>query len=358
MHKYENSDTAPSQNEGMTESTRERLQPEAAEHAVAGNQKDLTGSALAVEHYIADIDETPVAATDSTVTDEAPLSLWRDAWRQLRTKPTFIISVLLIVLAVAIAFFPQLFWSEDPSSAECLLQNSNGKASSGHIMGFTAQGCDVFSRVIAGTRASLTVGLFATLGVVVIGGIIGAIAGYFGGWVDAVLARLGDIFFALPLILGALVIMQLPAFRENRGVWTLVAILVLLGWPQVARIMRGAVVEVRNADYVTSARSLGVSSFNVLLRHIIPNAMAPVIVIATISLGTFIVAESTLSYLGIGLPPEVMSWGNDISDGKDAFRSNPMPVFWPGLALSLTVLSFIMLGDALRDALDPKSRKK
>ena len=216
----------------------------------------------------------------------------------------------------------------------------------------------VYSRVIAGTRASLMVGLFTTIGVVIIGGIIGALAGYFGGWIDGVLARLGDIFFALPLILGALVVMQLPYFKAHRGVWTLVLVLVLFGWPQIARIMRGAVVEVRNADYVVSARSLGVSSIGILLRHIIPNAMAPVIVIATISLGTFIVAESTLSYLGIGLPPSMMSWGNDISDAKDAFRSNPMPVFWPGLALSLTVLSFIMLGDALRDALDPKARKK
>ena len=216
----------------------------------------------------------------------------------------------------------------------------------------------MYSRVIAGTRASLMVGLFTTIGVVIIGGIIGALAGYFGGWLDAILARLGDIFFALPLILGALVVMQLPFFKANRGVWTLVVVLVLFGWPQIARIMRGAVVEVRNADYVVSARSLGVSSFGILVRHIIPNAMAPVIVIATISLGTFIVAESTLSYLGIGLPASTMSWGNDISDAKDAFRSNPMPVFWPGLALSLTVLSFIMLGDALRDALDPKARKK
>lgn len=358
MHKFEPTDSESVATDTAAASGRHRATPEMGEHAVAGNQKDLGASAIATERFVADIDETPVVATDSATTDEAPLSLWRDAWRQLRKKPTFIVSMVLIVLAVLIAFFPHIFWTENPANAQCLLEHSNGKATGGHFMGFTAQGCDVYSRVIAGTRASLTVGLFSTLGVVVIGGIIGAIAGYFGGWVDAVLARLGDIFFALPLILGALVVMQLPVFREHRGVWTLVAILVLLGWPQVARIMRGAVVEVRNADYVTSARSLGVSPFGILLKHIIPNAMAPVIVIATISLGTFIVAESTLSYLGIGLPPESMSWGNDISDGKDAFRSNPMPVFWPGLALSLTVLSFIMLGDALRDALDPKSRKK
>ncbi|RUQ23530.1 ABC transporter permease [Kocuria sp. HSID16901] len=358
MHKFDPTEVDAAEQQAPKATARHRATPEMAEHAVAGNQKDLGASAIATERYVADLEETPVAATDSTTQEQAPLSLWRDAWRQLRKKPTFIVSMLLIILAVLVAFFPQIFWTENPANAQCLLEHSNGRGSAGHLMGFTAQGCDVYSRVIAGTRASLTVGLFSTLGVVVIGGIIGAIAGYFGGWLDAILARLGDIFFALPLILGALVIMQLPVFREHRGVWTLVVILVLLGWPQVARIMRGAVVEVRNADYVTSARSLGVSSFGILLRHIIPNAMAPVIVIATISLGTFIVAESTLSYLGIGLPPEITSWGNDISDGKDAFRSNPLPVFWPGLALSLTVLSFIMLGDALRDALDPKSRKK
>ncbi|WP_416309323.1 ABC transporter permease [Rothia kristinae] len=344
------------------EQARQREIAEIADAPAGSHQKDLGAASTGVmmEHFVADVEQTPVGQTDSAKAEGAPLSLWRDAWRQLRRKPTFIIAAILIVLVVIVALFPQLFWTEDPSasSTQCLLENSNGKATAGHIMGFTAQGCDVYSRVIAGTRASLMVGLFSTIGVVIIGGIIGALAGYFGGWLDAVLARLGDIFFALPLILGALVVMQLPYFRAHRGVWTIVLILVLFGWPSIARIMRGAVVEVRNADYVTSARSLGVSSFGILMRHIIPNAMAPVIVIATISLGTFIVAESTLSYLGIGLPGSVMSWGNDISDAKDAFRSNPMPVFWPGLALSLTVLSFIMLGDALRDALDPKARKK
>ncbi|GAA1352623.1 ABC transporter permease [Falsarthrobacter nasiphocae] len=315
-------------------------------------------SAYAIEHVVANPDETPVTATDSRVDGEKPVSLWAGAWRQLRRKPTFIIAALLILLAVLVAAFPQLFWTEDPSKAQCLLENSNGKSAPGHPLGYTFQGCDVYSRVIAGTRASLIVGLFSTLGVVVLGGAIGALAGYFGGWLDFILSRLGDIFFALPLILGAIVMFQLPMFRDGRNAWTIVLILVVLGWPSVARIMRGAVVEVRGSDYVTSARSLGVSPLGILYKHVLPNALAPVIVIATISLGTFIVAESTLSYLGIGLPPTTASWGNDISDGRNSFRSNPWPVFWPGLALSLTVLSFIMLGDALRDALDPKSRKK
>jgi oligopeptide transport system permease protein len=204
----------------------------------------------------------------------------------------------------------------------------------------------------------VTVGLFTTIGVVIFGGIMGALAGYYGGWVDAVLARINDIFFALPLILGAIVMMQLPVFRANRNVWSLVLILIIFGWPQIARITRGAVIEVRNADFVTAARSLGVSRFRSLMRHVLPNSLAPIIVVATISLGTFIVAESTLSFLGIGLPPSVMSWGNDIQSAQASLRSNPMPLIYPAIALSITVLSFIMLGDALRDALDPKARKR
>jgi oligopeptide transport system permease protein len=310
-----------------------------------------------IEHFVADLDETPLVPVDSSTTDGAPRSLWSEAWRSLRKQPLFIISALLLLMVLVVALFPGLFTNQQPND-NCLLANSDGGPAPGHPLGFTLQGCDILARVVYGTRSSLMVGLFATLGVVVVGGLIGAFAGFFGGWVDAILARLGDIFFALPLILGAIVVVQLPFFRENRNVWTMVLILVAFGWPQVARITRGAVLEIRNADFVTAARSLGVSRMSALVKHVIPNAVAPVIVIATISLGTFIVAESTLSFLGIGLPPDVMSWGNDIFSAKPSLRSNPLAMFWPGLALSLTVLSFIMLGDALRDALDPKSRKR
>lgn len=310
------------------------------------------------EHFVADFSETPLQATDKVKEDQAPLSLWAEAWRNLRKQPLFLISAFLILVVVTVSLFPSLFSSIDPTSEACQLANSDGGPSAGHPLGFTQQGCDVYARVIFGTRSSVTVGLFTTLGVLIIGGVIGALAGYYGGWVDAVLARINDIFFALPLILGAIVVMQLPMFRSNRTAWTLVLILMTFGWPQIARITRGAVIEVRNADFVTAARSLGVSKFGALMRHVMPNSLAPIIVVATISLGTFIVAESTLSFLGIGLPPSVMSWGNDIQAAQASLRSNPMPLLYPAIALSITVLSFIMLGDALRDALDPKARKR
>jgi oligopeptide transport system permease protein len=311
-----------------------------------------------MEHFVADFDETPLQATDRVKEDSVPLSLWAEAWKNLRRQPLFLISAFLIFVVVVVCLFPGMFSQIDPTSEACQLANSDGGPAGGHPLGYTQQGCDVFARVIFGTRSSVTVGLFTTIGVVIFGGIMGALAGYYGGWVDAVLARINDIFFALPLILGAIVLMQLPVFRANRNVWSLVLILIIFGWPQIARITRGAVIEVRNADFVTAARSLGVSKFRSLLRHVLPNSLAPIIVVATISLGTFIVAESTLSFLGIGLPPSVMSWGNDIQSAQASLRSNPMPLIYPAIALSITVLSFIMLGDALRDALDPKARKR
>lgn len=308
-----------------------------------------------IEHYVAPLDETPLQAVDSVKETGEPLSMWAEAWRSLRKQPLFIISAILILAVIVVAAFPQLFASEDPT--HCMLENSNEPGREGHIMGFNLQGCDIYSRVIYGTRASLLVGIFTTLIVVIVGGAIGALAGFYGGWIDTILARLGDIFFALPLILGAIIVMQLPAFRDNRGVWTVILTLSIFGWPQLARITRGAVIEARNADFVKASRSLGLSKFKSLVKHVLPNSLAPIIVVATVNLGVYIVAEATLSFLGVGLPPEIMSWGNDISAAQTQLRTNPMMLMWPALFLSLTVLSFIMLGDAVRDALDPKARK-
>ncbi|WP_113718869.1 ABC transporter permease [Arthrobacter dokdonensis] len=313
-------------------------------------------SSRVIEHFVAPLEDTPLAAIDNVNETAAPLSLWAEAWRNLRKQPLFIISALLILLVLVVAIFPHLFASVDPTS--CTLNNSAEGPRAGHPMGFTLQGCDVYSRMIYGTRASLMVGVFTTIGVLIIGGIMGALAGYYGGWLDVLLARLADIFFALPLILGAIVMMQLPAFRDNRSVWTVVLVLVIFGWPQIARITRGAVIENRNADFVTASKALGLSRFNALVRHVVPNSLAPIIVVASISLGTFIVAEATLSFLGIGLPDTIMSWGNDIAAAQPQVRNNPAVLLWPAVALSITVLSFIMLGDALRDALDPKARKR
>ncbi|GAA4185518.1 ABC transporter permease [Gryllotalpicola kribbensis] len=307
---------------------------------------------MTATHYVAPLDETPLVAVDRVDESAKTRSAWTDAWDSLRTSPMFWISAVLIVLILLVAIVPQLFTHTSPTLG-CDLDFSNASPRAGHPLGFTRQGCDVYARVIYGTRASLTVGILATVIFALVGLIIGAVAGYYGGWLDAVVSRLGDIFFSVPSVLGAIVLMSVLPFRNAT---TVALVLAVFTWPQAARIVRGAVVLAKNSDYVLSAKALGVSRFKILLRHVVPNSIAPLIVLATVSLGSFIVAEATLSFLGIGLPPSVMSWGNDISQAQASIRTAPMSLFYPAVALSITVLAFLMLGDVVRDALDPKAR--
>ena len=305
-------------------------------------------------HFVASLEDTPIAAIDKLDESQKARSTWADAWDSMRRRPMFWISSVLILFIVFVALFPGVFTQVSPNT-DCQLAVSNGAPSAGHPLGFTRQGCDVYSRIIFGTQASLTVGLLATLLVTLFGAIIGALAGFYGGVFDAIISRVGDIFFAIPTVLGAIVLMTVIPQRTALSV---ALVLSVFAWPQVARIMRGSVLSARNSDYVTASVALGVSKFKILLRHVVPNAIAPVIVIATVSLGTFIVAEATLSFLGIGLPSNIMSWGNDIGQARTSIRTSPQALIYPSLALSITVLSFLMLGDVVRDALDPKARAR
>lgn len=305
------------------------------------------------EHFVAEIDETGLGAVDAVDDSGAPSSVWGEAWQALRRRPTFWISAALIVLVCTVAAFPGLFTSQNPRF--CELGNSLGGPSSGHPFGFDRQGCDIYTRVVHGARASVVVGVLTTVTVTIVGTVLGSLAGFFGGWLDTILSRITDIFFAIPLVLAAIVVMQL--FSGSRTTLTVAAVLAAFGWPQVARIARGAVLSVKNNDYVTAARSLGLGRLKILARHVLPNAAAPVIVYSTVALGIFIVAEATLSFLGIGLPPSVTSWGGDIAKAQQSLRANPLVLFYPSGALAVTVLSFIMMGDGVRDALDPKGRK-
>lgn len=306
------------------------------------------------QRYIADTDETGLGAVDAVADESAPSSMWGEAWRYLRRRPLFWVSATLISLAVLIALFPGLFSNTDPRL--CELSDSLAGPRAGHPFGFDRQGCDIYARTIYGARASVTVGVLTTILATLIGTTVGALAGFFGGIFDSILSRLTDIFFALPLVLAAIVVMQM--FKEQRGILTVVLVLGVFGWTSIARITRGAVLSVKNEEFVTAARAVGASRARMLLSHILPNAAAPIIVYATVALGTFIVAEATLSFLGIGLPPTIVSWGGDISNAQSSLRTQPMVLFYPAFALALTVLSFIMMGDVVRDALDPKARKK
>ncbi|WP_157008576.1 ABC transporter permease [Agromyces laixinhei] len=305
------------------------------------------------EHFVAPLEETPLVAIDSVKTEGKPSNLWRDAWADVRKRPMFWISAALIVLVVIVALFPNWF-TQVPPNNDCQLANSNGGPTAGHPLGFTKQGCDIYSRIIHGTSTSLSVGLIVTFLVAFLGIVFGAFSGFYGGWIDSVLSRIGDIFFSIPYILAAVVVMSVMS--KYASVWVISLAIGLFAWPSTARVLRAEILRVKNSDFVMAATALGVSKFRILLRHVLPNSIAPVIVITTLSLAAAIVAEASLSFLGVGLPSTTMSWGNDISAAQNDLRQAPQTLILPSIALSITVLSFIMLGEVIRDALDPKAR--
>ena len=297
-------------------------------------------------------------AEPGTGTPDEERSLASDAWRALRRNPVFWVAAVLIAVFLLMTIWPSLFTNTDPR--EAILAKSRERPNADAWFGRDIQGYDIYARCIYGARASILVGLFTTILTVLIGGTIGTMSGYLGGAWDATMSRIGDIFFALPLLLGAIIfLVSLPKFFNDNYflvIMKVVLALAVLGWPSLARLMRSSVIQVKPSDYVQAARALGASPSRIVRSHVLPNAVAPLNVVATISLGGYIAAEATLSFLGIGLQPPAISWGIDISAAIVGLRTTPHMLFFPSLFLSLAVLGFILLGDAVRDALDPKNR--
>jgi oligopeptide transport system permease protein len=297
-------------------------------------------------------------AEPGTGTPDEERSLASDAWRALRRNPVFWVAAVLIAVFLLMTIWPSLFTNTDPRAA--ILAKSRERPNADAWFGRDIQGYDIYARCIYGARASILVGLFTTILTVLIGGTIGTMSGYLGGAWDATMSRIGDIFFALPLLLGAIIfLVSLPEFFNDNYflvIMKVVLALAVLGWPSLARLMRSSVIQVKPNDYVQAARALGASPMRIVRSHVLPNAVAPLIVVATISLGGYIAAEATLSFLGIGLQAPAISWGIDISAAIVGLRTTPHMLFFPSLFLSLAVLGFILMGDAVRDALDPKNR--
>jgi oligopeptide transport system permease protein len=285
-----------------------------------------------------------------------PASLWSDAWYDLRRRPTFIISMIIILVLLVMSIWPSLFTSIDPFNARsCDLATARQGPSAGNVFGRDNLGCDLYARTVYGARNSIVIGVLTTVLTTVIGGLLGIIAGYRGGAVDTVASRITEIFFAIPSILGALLIAA--TFRgQYNSIMLVIIALSVLGWPMVYRIMRAAVITAKSQDFVVAAKALGAGSGRIMFRHLLPNSLASVIVVGTINLGNFIAAEAALSFLGVGVQSPDISWGLMIADARNRFLEAPLPLVIPAVFLSITVLAFIMLGDAVRDALDPKLR--
>lgn len=280
-------------------------------------------------------------------------SLTGEALAQLGRSPFVWIALAILLALVAMAIAPGLFTSVDPQ--RCILLNSRKPPVYGSWFGFDIQGCDVFARTVHGARASLSVALLATLGSTFIGGMLGLVAGLKGGVADAVISRVTDVVLGLPTLLGAIVILATLG-SSGSGVLRLALVLSLLGWATEARLMRASVLQTRNAEYVDAARAAGASSLQIALRHVLPNSVAPLLVLATLSLGGYVGTEATLSYLGLGLQPPVISWGTAISDAQPYLASAPHMLLFPSLVLTVTVLALVLLGEAARRAFDPRSR--
>jgi oligopeptide transport system permease protein len=281
--------------------------------------------------------------------DERAATLWGDVWRKLRRDPRFIIASVLIALFVVMGLAPGLFTGVDPN--KCDILDTVLRPNTKHWFGTDILGCDYYARVIYGARASLEVGFVATGLSVAIALVLGASAGYFGGATDMVISRFADVWFSIPTILGAILLLELTG---GGGPLVLAMVFVLFGWPDLTRLVRSFVISGKERGYVRAARALGASDRRIIFRHILPNGMAPVIVYAAYSVGAFIAGEAALTFLGVGLRLPTISWGLEISLAEDRVLQDPHLLLFPTLFLCVLVGAFVLLGEVLRDALDPK----
>jgi len=272
------------------------------------------------------------------------------AWRRYRRSKLALAGSVLVGFLVLMALVAPHIWRFHPVT-DYDLDRAMKAPTRTHPMGTDEQGRDVLARVLRGAGISLIVGVAATAISVAIALTLGSLSGYYGGWVDNVIMRFTDMVFAFP---APLFVIAVAAVFERRSIVILFWILGLIGWPGIARIVRGKVIEVKATEYTDAARALGAGNLRIIARHILPNALAPILVAASIGIAGNILTEAWLSFLGLGLPPEVASWGNMISEGRTVLTTRPWLCIFPGAAIIVAVLGFNLLGDGLRDALDPR----
>ena len=270
-----------------------------------------------------------------------------DVWRRFRRNRLAMVGLVFLVLLILAAIFAPLI---TPYSITERSQEFRQGPSSDHWFGTDAIGRDVYSRVVFGARVSLRIGILATVISLLIGVTLGAIAGFFGSWADTAITRIVDVFLAIPYVVLAVAI----ATVFGRSANAVILVLGLTGWLAMSRIVRASFLSLKNLEYIEAARALGFSRARIMFRHILPNALQPIIVYGTIAVGSAILAEAALSYLNVGPQDPTPAWGLMVAQGKGLLSNAPHLLFFPGAAIFLTVLAFVFVGDGLRDALDPK----
>jgi peptide/nickel transport system permease protein len=289
-----------------------------------------------------------------------PRSLWSDAWARFRRRPTAMLGMGILILFVFATLIGPLFYKTDVNKLD--LEHERQIPSLDHPFGTNDLGQDQFQRALAGGRISIAVGMSAMLVSITLGIVIGSLSGYFGGQLDNWLMRVTDLFLSLPVL--PVLLLTIYLFRDAlRGLFgpqlgiflLIVGIIGALNWMALARLVRASFLSLKQKEFVEAAHSVGSPTTKIILRHILPNALSPVIVAATLGVGSAIITESTLSFLGLGFPPDFPTWGRMLYDAQDFIELSPHIAIFPGLLIFLTVLSINYVGDGLRDALDPRT---
>lgn len=295
------------------------------------------------------LDLTPheAAVLDASLGDVGPTrSLRADAWRRFRRNRLAMFGLVIVVFLVLVAIFGPLL-VQDPLDTGGLSKES---PTNQHLFGTDRLGRDVLARIVYGMRLSLFIGLVATAVETVIGIFVGAVSGWFRGWVDTILMRIVDVLLGIPYLVLALALVAVL----GKGLTAVIITLAVTAWLQTARTVRAGFLQVRELEYVEAAKAIGVPTKRIIWRHVLPNVFQPVIVLVAIGIGSAILAEAALSFLGVGLKPPAPSLGLMIAESQSAFTNSPHLLYFPGLGIVLTVLGFLLIGDGLRDALDVK----
>ncbi|MCG7382127.1 ABC transporter permease [Paenibacillus sp. ACRRY] len=299
--------------------------------------------------------EMPISGAEQEKESSRSQGGFRYIWKQLIISKTGMLGSVLVLLVVMIAICAPLLTSHDPAAVDPLNRLKppawmDGGASE-HWLGTDNLGRDMWSRIVYGARVSLIVGMGAVIVSGVIGAILGLLSGFYGKWLDAVIMRVGDAFMAIPTILFMLVVMAIV----GPGITTLIFVIGVTNWVPFTRIVRSEVLSIKERDFVHAARSIGAKNGRLILKHILPNILSSFIVICGMNVGTTIIMEASLSFLGLGIKPPDVSWGGMLSDGRQYVATSWWVATFPGLAITFTVLGVIFLGDWLRDVLDPRT---
>ncbi|MFF2754881.1 ABC transporter permease [Psychrobacillus sp. NPDC058041] len=275
---------------------------------------------------------------------------WLDAWRSFSKNKVALVGAVIVLFFIFLAICGPLFTPQGIN--EQLLKDRLLPPSSKYWFGTDDFGRDIFSRVIHGARISLGVGFFSVVGSVVVGSMLGIIAGYYGKWVDMIISRIFDILLAFPSILLAIAVVSVlgPSLRN-----ALIAI-AIINIPNFGRLIRSKVLSIKEEEYITSAKAIGMRDIRILFSHILPNSMAPVIVAGTLAIASAIIEAAALGFLGLGAQAPAPEWGKMLADARVVLRNAPWTMFFPGISIMLTVLGFNLMGDGLRDALDPRMK--